>query len=503
MKSQKILLAAALLALGAASCQKEENVITQFTAGMEQSEAKTYLDGQLLKWVSGDQVKVYSDGANGADFDVTPRDGNATWAVLSNNNGGITESGQYTAIYPASIAASATSVTLPAVQNSADGSLAEFPMYAESTTDEFQFKNLCGALRIHLAAANCTNCTISRIKVTAGSAINGTYTVSTTTEGDPLLGTCTDGSTTTTLILGTAQPIAEGRDFYVYLPAGEYSNMQLTFYQPDGSYCTKSGDVTVERSVCSPVEITNSLTFSFPEDCIHGLFSVSATKQVYFSNGNLQYFSGTWRFAANQYDYFGTYYENAWDHFGWSTAATTYGMSTLQSGSGYSGDFVDWGTAINPNGGDAPWRTLTQAEWAYLLGTNNQRSGKWGYATITGVTLPGASEPSSVNGLVILPDSWSYNSINAGSTVSGYSANEYPAAEWAQMEAAGAVFLPAAGHRYGAGMAASAGMYGFYWSSTPNGGNYAYYMSFYYYYVDDFSNSGRYFGHSVRLVQDY
>ena len=256
MKNQKILLAAALLALGAASCQKEEKVITQFTAGMEQSSAKTYLDGQILKWNNGDQVKVYSDGANGSDFAVTPRADNGTWAVLS---GTIAEGDSYTAIYPAGIAASATSVTLPAVQNSADGSLAGFPMYAESATDEFQFKNLCGALRIHLQASDVT---ISRIKVKASSNINGTYSIS-VTDGIPQLGDCTNGTATTTLILGNAQSVSgdDGRDFYVYLPAGEYINMQLSFYKPDGSCCTKSGNVTVERSVCTPIEITNGLAF--------------------------------------------------------------------------------------------------------------------------------------------------------------------------------------------------------------------------------------------------
>ena len=258
MKNQNVLLAAALLVLGAASCQKEEEVVTQFTAGMEQSSDKTYLgDDSYFYWESTDAVKVYSDASNaGSDFTVAPRSDNGTWAVLS---GSITAGGSYTAIYPAGIAASASSVTLPAEQTSADGSLAGFPMYAVSSTNEFQFKNLCGALRIHLEQANCT---ISSIKVTAASAINGIYDIYDTT-GIPMLAHHDgSGTNTVTLTLGTAQPIGEGHDFYVQLPAGEYSGMQLTFYQPDGSCCTKSGSVTVERSVCTPVEITNGLAFA-------------------------------------------------------------------------------------------------------------------------------------------------------------------------------------------------------------------------------------------------
>lgn len=44
-----------------------------------------------------------------------------------------------------------------------------------------------------------------------------------------------------------------------------------------------------------------------PEGALNGLFSVSATKKVYFSKGNLQYqaSTNTWRFATNQWDFVG------------------------------------------------------------------------------------------------------------------------------------------------------------------------------------------------------
>ena len=295
MKTQKIILAAALLALGAASCQKEKEAITHFTAGREQSEAKTYLgDDNYFYWENTDEVKVYSNSANaGADFTVTPRSDNATWADLT---GYITDGSRYTAIYPASIAASATSVSLPAVQTSAAGSLAGFPMYAESSTDEFQFKNLCGALKIHLQQ---TGCTISRIEVTAGSPISGTYAVS-VTEGTPSLAYSANGANSVTLTLGTAQPIDAGHDFYIYLPAGEYSDMQLTFYQPNGASCTKSGSVTVERSVCTPVTINGGLTFGL------------ASNQIWYTttdNNAIDAFNTATNFCTS-----GALVSNAWDN---------------------------------------------------------------------------------------------------------------------------------------------------------------------------------------------
>ena len=120
-----------------------------------------------------------------------------------------------------------------------------------------------------------------------------------------------------------------------------------------------------------------------------GTFSVSATKQVTFSPGNLQYTQSTdtWSFAENQYDYIGTdnviggtVSSNSFgdsilgtaladkvDLFGLSTSTTNFGVSiSIDSENDYSGSFIDWGT--NKIGNDAPntWRTLTYEEWNYL-----------------------------------------------------------------------------------------------------------------------------------------
>ena len=85
---------------------------------------------------------------------------------------------------------------------------------------------------------------------------------------------------------------------------------------------------------------------SVPDGALSGVFSVSDGKQVYFSKGNLRYASGAWSFFDNQYDYYTGYSADAWDKFGWSTSATTYGMNTSDQSSDYSGDFVDWGATM-------------------------------------------------------------------------------------------------------------------------------------------------------------
>ena len=148
---------------------------------------------------------------------------------------------------------------------------------------------------------------------------------------------------------------------------------------------------------------------------LSGKFSVSAGKQVHFSQGNLQATyngsSWSWSFAANQWDYIGanavntkitgnkTVSENGTvDLFGWSTAVTYSGIhNSTTSSSTYSGNFVDWGTNAISNGGNEAnlWRTLTKDEWVYLF-----------YGRTNAATLFGLGSVNGVNGTILLPDNW-------------------------------------------------------------------------------------------------
>lgn len=246
-----------------------------------------------------------------------------------------------------------------------------------------------------------------------------------------------------------------------------------------------------------------------PDGALPGLFSVSATKQVYFSQGNLQYQASTktWRFAEHQYDYVGSdnrsissTYSGWIDLFGWGTGSNPTLSST--SFEDY-GTFVDWGCNAISNGGNTAnrWRTLTKSEWYYLF---NKRTGA--------LSKRGTGNINGVGGLIILPDSWTLPSecsftsgfcSPSGDNYPDWTHNSYTLAQWAQMEAAGAVFLPAAGNRFGT-YVANVGNIGYYWSSTSsmNFDGDAYGMNFdgdnldamYYNLRDD--------GFSVRPVQD-
>lgn len=256
---------------------------------------------------------------------------------------------------------------------------------------------------------------------------------------------------------------------------------------------------------------------------IAGKFSVDNGKQVQFSQGNLQYQASTktWRFAENQYGYVGNASGNTtstgrdtqsdWiDLFGWGTAGHSFsGYGTLYqpwetdnsdgtkygpSGTnGLYGDYAqgDWGTNMGTG-----WRTLKSAEWTYLFQTRTDAAKKFGYATVAGK-----------NGIIIVPDEFTDPMKNGGSnafvgsTTTGFDANVYTVDNWTAMEAAGCVFLPAAGLRNGMTVG-SVGTDGRYWSSSngSNAGN-AYNVFFYSGNLNPAQDYTRFRGFSVRLVR--
>ena len=243
--------------------------------------------------------------------------------------------------------------------------------------------------------------------------------------------------------------------------------------------------------------VSDAAAAAVPDGALSGKFSVSDGKQVYFSKGNLRYASSKWSFFDNQYDYYTSHSADAWDHFGWSTSATTYGMSTSSNNDDYSGDFVDWGATMG-----AGWRTLTSDEWAYLLKTrsastvNGTENGRYAKAKV-----------NDVGGVILFPDTYTHpdgvaapTGVNATDEY-GWEGNSYTAADWTKMESAGCVFLPAAGCRYGSEMI-GLGSYGYYGSATPDGADYAYRVKFNSGSLEPANSINRCLGCSVRLVQE-
>jgi len=298
----------------------------------------------------------------------------------------------------------------------------------------------------------------------------------------------------------------------------------------------------------------NGVSIAMTKAYIDAVFTVGSTTigsgtTVRFSKGNLQYL-GTgdngdkepkWRFADNQWDYMGdgtngnvaidgySAYNTgsnsdtptdadkaaARDLFGWGTSgggspATPPYMTINNNGSIYGGTSIipnsncDWGyynKAKIENNGGMNWRTLTSTEWSNLFHRTKKIAGSskklYGFATVM-----------EVQGIVVLPDNWNGSvdgNFKYAEDGDDYTVNQYTATSnvtWGTMEAAGAVFLPAAGGRNGSSVN-SVGSYGFYWSTSiyVDNRDRAYRVYFYSGHCYAADNYGyRFLGYSVRLV---
>lgn len=307
----------------------------------------------------------------------------------------------------------------------------------------------------------------------------------------------------------SSSTVVVGESVEIVISNAEYSDVVLA--TTNASVARIDGKKVVGVSI-GKADITatyNERIFTMHIVVYSDLFSVSATRKVRFSSGNLQYkaSTGTWRFAENQYDYIGENNVNAssgysgWiDLFGWGTSGyngyAPYFKSDQESdycrGSETPDSNLDWGVynAIS-NGGDKAgvWRTLTESEWTYLLSMRS--SSLRGLATVNGVA-----------GLLILPDSWTVPSeLTFTASTSSYTTNTYSLAAWSLLENSGAVFLPAAGWR-GKTSARQIGLCGYYWAFSRYGDKQVYAVNFSTSGIDPAWLTSYSAGRSVRLVKN-
>lgn len=264
-----------------------------------------------------------------------------------------------------------------------------------------------------------------------------------------------------------------------------------------------------------------TLSTSQAPGLLSGLFSIDAEgHKVRFAQGNLQaYFASagtahTWRFATNQWESINNATANnaingsgsvsaagAVDLFGWVGASSSYNNYGISKSAVY-GDYGtpegeplknDWGTLTISNGGNTSnsgWRTLTMDQWQYIFSSRTNALHLYGMGSVNGVA-----------GIIVLPDgcpltlnyahnNWNNNDLNLSTWTDTY-------------EAAGAIFLPAAGKRHGTSITDTSS-YGYYWSSTAENSNTtsAYCVYFYYGSLNPANPKYRTYGHAVRLVKD-
>ena len=191
------------------------------------------------------------------------------------------------------------------------------------------------------------------------------------------------------------------------------------------------------------------------DQTLSGKFSTGKYEYAEFATGNLQYKkegeNETWRFAKQQYQVVGEQninvgdpaFEGWIDMFGWSTndAGNNFGVNPSMATAFYTGDFNDWGIKIGEG-----WLTLSHDQWDYLLNWRANAS-----------SLKQVAYVGTVFGIMLFPDNWTYpDGCEVEKTLNDDDADEYDfysynytLAQWTKLEAAGAVFLPAAGRRFG------------------------------------------------------
>lgn len=283
-----------------------------------------------------------------------------------------------------------------------------------------------------------------------------------------------------------------------------------------------TGSETVKYKTQGQVEMRKGYVYSVGSAAPPTPFNTDgSTKSVFeisdeddyirFSSGNLQYQPGTigdgsddkWRFADHQYTVIGDNnsniglgYTTGWiDLFGWGTSGWNSGANSYRPyskatqankylpGSDANNDLTgsyanaDWGVYHSPNNPGfiyqgvlvttREWRTLTEAEWNYLLTGRSNAANKRGLATV-----------GSTKGLILLPESWSLPAgISFDPTASDFTTNTYSLNDWDALEMAGAVFLPMSGYRSGT-VVNDLTVGGYYWSTTHKNSLQSYVMKF-------------------------
>ena len=509
-----IRLVAVLLLAGATfvSCNKEETITGTFTMTVNATKGDSHTKAlspdesnngrPLATWKAGEKVTVYNLTKHALlDGVLTPETEGKTTKLSGNVTGTISDGDDLELRY------------LSPKYKTQDGTLTGYTTSIDRVCDY--------ALDTVKASVNGNSVTTENAVFNNKQAIvkftlkesDGTTNLSANT-----LIVCVGNKTYSVL------PKNATNELYVALPG--FSSQTVSLFAKSGVVWHNLQKTGVSFANGQYYTVTLKMT---PLDTLPGPVSVdTAGHKVFFSPGNLQYHAVNriWRFAWHQVDYIGAdnaniaYNYNGWiDLFGWGTSDTSregtsrpYNTDTSRIYYGpTSGDLVgandqyDWGVR-NPisNGGNVAgmWRTLTSDEWNYVL--NSRGDTAFIKAEIK------ENDDFSYFGLIIFPDN--YVHPDGGGTLTGLNTGksswtEFTKANWTAMEAAGAIFLPAAGYRDGVSVASVASE-GDYWSasSATTSNDRAYRVLFNYSGgTGDYSASNstpRYYGYSVRLVRD-
>ncbi|MCQ2196815.1 MAG: DUF1566 domain-containing protein [Bacteroidaceae bacterium] len=224
-----------------------------------------------------------------------------------------------------------------------------------------------------------------------------------------------------------------------------------------------------------------------PNCVFDGTFSVSSTKKVQFTKGNLWWDGSAYHFEANQTDYPTSWNPNHIGHFFWTSSKDyqsgnanymPYALGYSYSSQSTSDKFFCGEENPLTVDGTSGCFALSNDEWGYLIYTRANASSLRKY----GVTVSG-----KVNCLIIAPDGFS------STLKSSYTLDE--------VNSLGLVCLPAAGERIGSSFG-GAESWGYCWSSTPYSSYSGNACCLYFGSGNVYTGSSNYrYGRSLRLVR--
>lgn len=441
MKKTFLVAALALLTVGMVSCKKEENNISKlrFTATME-SGAKTSLSGENLTWDQNEKIVVFGTTGSGI-FAVDPDESDASVATFACESGD-PGSAPFKAFYPQTLSTDGVNIFFPAVQ-STTGDFANYPMYAESSTTDLLFKNICSVLRLNLQKNGAS---VTKIQIVTDHYQTGTFQVQMNEAGVPELEPAenTDHTKIVTLEFDDAVSIATARDFFIYLIPGSYTHIVINLYNGSNLFASKTF-----HSTTSPLQFNRSaqksLTFGNDQlsydqtGALSGLFTVNSNgKKVMFSKSNLFQNRNTsqYRFASEQYNNGLTIDDHQYRSIFLSATAHL--------------------TSYNIANGAGSWYCLSEDEWKYLTGWGGYQTGwrnvtyRYLFAKVT------RSNNYTRGGLIIFPDQFVWpldesklpadkiNKLPTSST-GDWNGITFSYNDWKTLENAGCVFLPVTG----------------------------------------------------------